>query len=149
MRQAWPMLILVSFMMVMVSGCASSQARPSQVGEIGLNSAYERALTAEYNARRNYEFNAPKTGALIRSEPPGALVEWLNGDGIWVTVGSTPTKQIVIEATGKPELFRVTREGYIGQTRWVASTGGRNNIEVMFDLQPDLPVGFGMRDNAR
>ncbi|GIK51337.1 MAG: hypothetical protein HUU03_09735 [Planctomycetaceae bacterium] len=130
-------------------GCASSQARPSRVGEIGLNSAYERALSAENNARRTYEFSAPKTGALIRSEPPGATIEWLNHDGTWVTVGSTPSKQIVIEATGKPELFRVSRLGFLPQTRWVASTGGRGNVEVMFELEPDLPVGHGVKSGVR
>jgi hypothetical protein len=146
MRFCWLMLLLCG---AVLGGCASSQARPSRVGEIGLNSAFERALTAELEAGRKYEFSAPKTGAVIRSEPPGAIVEWLNRDGKWVTVGSTPTKQIVIEATGKPELFRISRDGYISQTHWLASTGGRNNIEVMFELEPDLPMGFGTRDTAR
>ena len=78
---------------------------------------------------------------VIRSEPPGAVVEWMNRDGMWVVVGSTPTKEIVIEATGKPELFRVSREGYLPQTQWVASTGSSRNIDILFELQQDLPYG--------
>ena len=137
MRVFW----LLLFAGTLLTGCASSQARPSRVGEVGLNSAFERALSEQSNVRHTYEYNAHKTGAIIRSEPPGAVVEWMNKDGMWVVVGSTPTREIVIEATGKPELFRVSREGYLSQTQWVASTGGRHNVEVMFELQLDLPYG--------
>lgn len=137
MRMFW----LLALAGALISGCASSQARPSKVGEIGLNSAFERALSEQDKVRNTYEYNARKTGAVIRSEPPGALVEWLNGDGIWVVVGSTPTKEIVIEATGKPELFRVSREGFLPQTQWVASKGGGKAMEVNFELHPDLPYG--------
>lgn len=137
MRVFWLLLLAGT----LISGCAASQARPSRVGEVGLNSAFERALSEQSKVRHTYEYNARKTGTIIRSEPPGALVEWMNRDGMWVVVGSTPTKEIVIEATGKPELFRVSSEGYLPQTQWIASTGGRNNVEVMFELQPDLPYG--------
>ncbi len=137
MRVLWLLLLAGT----LISGCASSQARPSRVGEVGLNSAYERALSEQSNVRHTYEFNAHKTGAIIRSEPPGAVVEWMNKEGMWVVVGSTPTREIVIEATGKPELFRVSREGYLPQTQWVASTGGRQSVDVLFELQPDLPYG--------
>lgn len=137
MRVIWLLLLAGT----LVTGCASSQARPSRVGEVGLNSAFERALSEQSNVRNTYEYNARKTGAIIRSEPPGAMVEWMNKDGMWVVVGSTPTREIVIEATGKPELFRVTREGYLPQTQWVASSGGRQSVEVMFEMQPDLPYG--------
>jgi len=137
MRVLWLLLLAGT----LISGCASSQARPSRVGEVGLNSAFERALSEQDKVRYTYEYNARKAGAVIRSEPPGAIVEWMNREGIWVVVGSTPTKEIVIEATGKPELFRVSREGYLPQTQWVASTGGSKNVDIMFELHQDLPYG--------
>ena len=81
----------------------------------------------------------PKTGARFLSNPPGANVEWFNDDGIWVSVGSTPSREVVVEATGKPELFRVSLQGYLPQTRWVAATPSSQGVTVEFALQRELP----------
>lgn len=122
------------------AGCAS-QVRPSNVGETGFNPKAERALLAEREARDYYEYKIPKTVATIRSSPDGALVEWYNSDGQWVSIGNTPTEQIVIEATGKPELFRVSAPGYLPEIRWVAATPNSEGVDVEFQLEPDLPHG--------
>jgi hypothetical protein len=127
-------------LLVIVAGCGASQERPSRVGEVGLSSRYEAEFAAQRAAENFYEFHAPKTGAVIRSTPPGALVEWYNKEGIWVAVGNTPTREIVIEATGKPELFRVSKGGYLPLTRWVAATPSSEGVEVEFILDRDLPT---------
>jgi hypothetical protein len=123
---------------VLMAGCAT-QKRPSQVGEVGYNPREERSLAAEEEAQDYYDYKIAKTGAIIRSNPAGALVEWYNSDGIWVSVGNTPTREIVIEATGKPELFRVSAPGFIPQTRWVAATPNSEGVTVSFELDPELP----------
>jgi hypothetical protein len=130
-------LVALSLVCVVLAGCAS-QTRPSQVGEVGLNPRHERALQAEREAQDYYDYKTPKTGAIIRSNPAGALVEWYNPDGIWVSVGTTPTLEIVIEATGKPELFRVSASGYMPQIRWVASMPNSEGVVVSFELDRDL-----------
>lgn len=122
-----------------ISGCAS-QTRPSEIGSIGVNTRYEKELAAELEARNYYDGHTPKVGAFIRSNPPGASVEWYNDDGIWVFVGNTPTRDIVIEGTGKPELFRVSAPGYLPRIEWVASTPSARSVNVNFDLQRELPT---------
>ena len=137
MRVLWLLLIAGT----LISGCASSQARPSRVGEVGLNSAFERALSEQDKVRHTYEYKAGEEDASLSTLSPNTAAA---GGGIVnerYVVGSTPTREIVIEATGKPELFRVSREGYLPQTQWVASTGGSKNIEVLFELHLDLPYG--------
>ena len=62
-----------------------------------------------------------------------------SSDGQWVSVGNTPTEEIVIEATGKPELFRVSAPGYLSQIRWVAATPNAEGVTVEFTLDPELP----------
>ncbi|MBX3458421.1 MAG: hypothetical protein KF696_00485 [Planctomycetes bacterium] len=124
---------------LLAAGCAT-QSRPSRVGEVGLNSRYEAELAAEREARHFYDYKAPKTAAIFQSRPPGALVEWYNNDGIWVAVGNTPSREVVIEATGKPELFRVSLAGYLPQIKWIAATPGSSGVTVKFDLEPELPA---------
>lgn len=129
-----PVLVLI-----VLAGCAS-QSRPSRVGEVGVNERYESQMAAERTAQNHYAFIAPKAGATIRSDPPGALVEWNNQEGLWVSVGTTPTLEIAIEATGKPELFRVSMPGYLPQQRWVAATPRSDGVDVEFILEPELPA---------
>ncbi|MCC7508958.1 MAG: hypothetical protein IT464_06255 [Planctomycetes bacterium] len=131
-------LLMLAGTLLLTAGCAT-QSRPSRVGEIGVNTRYEAELAAEREAREFYEYKAPKTGALIRSNPPGALVEWYNENGVWVALGNTPSREIVIEATGKPELFRVSLNGYLTQIRWVAATPSSEGVTVQFELEPELP----------
>lgn len=131
--------LCVLLLVAVTAGCAT-QSRPSRVGEVGLNSRYEAELAAEREARHFYDYKAPKTSAVFHSNPPGALVEWYNEDGIWVAVGSTPSRDVVIEATGKPELFRVSLAGYLPQIKWVASTPGSEGVRVSFELEPELPT---------
>jgi hypothetical protein len=121
------------------SSCAS-QRRPARVGEVGADPRIERADLAAERARDTYDFRAPKVAARIRSNPSGALVEWQNADGLWVSVGNTPTRGVIIEATGKPELFRVSAPGYLSMTQWVAATRGAEEVEVTFTLEPELPT---------
>jgi len=123
---------------VLLAGCAS-QVRPSKVGEVGFNPRQEKALAAEEEASNYYDYKIPKSGAVIRSNPTGAMVEWYNPDGIWVSVGTTPTEEIVIEATGKPELFRVSAAGFLPQVRWVATTPSSEGVVVTFELDRELP----------
>lgn len=122
----------------LMASCAS-QARPDSAGIVGENTTQESVYQAEMEARDFYSEYAPKTYAYIRSEPAGALVEWYNSDGLWVTVGTTPSDGIAIEATGKPELFRISAPGYLPMTRWIAATEGSDKVEVSVPLEPDLP----------
>lgn len=131
-------LMLLCAAAVLLAGCAT-QKRPAQVGEVGYNPRHERVEAAGQEAKDYYEYMTPKAGAVIRSNPAGALVEWYNSDGIWVSVGTTPTLEIVIEATGKPELFRVSAPGYLPQIRWVATTPNSEGVEVAFELERELP----------
>ncbi|MCA8913969.1 MAG: hypothetical protein KDB90_01055 [Planctomycetes bacterium] len=132
------MLVCAITLIAISTGCAS-QTRTSQVGEVGFNPRQERELAAEKSAQNYYDYITPKAGAVIRSNPAGALVEWYNGDGTWVAVGNTPTEDIVIEATGKPELFRVSAPGFLPQIRWVATTPNSEGVVVSFELDPELP----------
>jgi len=119
-------------------GCAS-QSRPAKVGEIGMNSFQEKMVQAEAQAQRHYDFVVPKTTAIIRSQPPGALVEWFNSDGVWVAIANTPTPGMVIESSGKPELIRLTMPGYLPLTRWIAAPPNSRAIEVSFELKLEAP----------
>ncbi|MDC1142997.1 hypothetical protein OAU50_07895 [Planctomycetota bacterium] len=130
-------LFLLGVVAATVCGCAT-QSRASRVGEVGLNSKYEAARDAELNSQNYYDYRTPKVGVTFESDPEGALVEWHNNDGVWVTVGSTPTEDIVIEATGKPELFRVSQTGYIPQIRWIASLPNVDEVSVKIHLDKDL-----------
>ena len=133
------MLVCVTTLLVVVTTACSSQERRGEVGEIGFNPRLERELQAEKEAAQYYDYNTPKAGAIIRSNPAGALVEWYNADGQWVAVGNTPTEQIVIEATGRPELFRVSAPGFMSQIRWVAATPNSEGVDIEFTLDPELP----------
>lgn len=124
---------------VSLGGCAS-QVRPARVGDVGgVDRTQQRAVQSEMRASDHYDAMIPKTGARFLSNPPGANVEWFNDDGIWVSVGSTPSREVVVEATGKPELFRVSLQGYLPQTRWVAATPSSKGVTVEFALQRELP----------
>lgn len=132
--------------LLFVSGCAH-QSRPNRVGDTGYDVRHERSMAAARRARAHYDYVAPKASATIRSNPEGALVEWYNKDGIWVAVGTTPAYEIVIEATGKPELFRVSKDGYLSQTKWVAAVSGTPRVDVEFVLNRDLdPFQHTFRD---
>lgn len=132
------MLVFAGIIALVATGC-STQGRSAEVGEVGFNPRQERELAAENFAGNYYNYKTPKAGAIIRSNPAGALVEWYNSDGQWVSVGNTPTQEIVIEATGKPELFRVSAPGYMSKIRWVATTPSAEGVTVEFTLDPDLP----------
>jgi hypothetical protein len=136
---AIPALLLL----FLVSGCTTSQARPNRVGEVGYDVRHERSMAAQRSARMHYEYLAPKASATIRSNPEGALLEWYNQEGIWVAIGTTPVYEVVIEATGKPELFRISKPGYLPQSRWVAATPSSGSVDVEFTLDRDEP-GFGV-----
>ncbi|MBX3473226.1 MAG: hypothetical protein KF754_02505 [Planctomycetes bacterium] len=133
-------LSLLAALCFVFAGCAS-QVRPSKVGDVGgVDRMQERALQAELRTRDAYEYRTPKTGAKFISNPAGANVEWYNDEGIWVSVGSTPSREVVIEATGKPELFRVSLPGYLPQTRWVAATPSSKGVTIEISLQRELPT---------
>jgi hypothetical protein len=125
-------------LLVVLAGC-TTQDRKAQVGEVGFNPRQEIELHAELRARNYYDYRTPKAGAVIRSNPAGALVEWYNNDGIWVAVGNTPTSKIVVEATGKPELFRVSAPGFMSQIRWIAAMPSTDGVEVEIELMRELP----------
>ncbi|MBZ0136598.1 MAG: hypothetical protein K8I27_09520 [Planctomycetes bacterium] len=131
-------IVPLCLLAVMLVGCAA-QERQAQVGEVGFNPRHEVELHAEMQARNYYDYKTPKAGAVIRSNPAGALVEWYNDDGIWVAVGNTPTEQVVIEATGKPELFRVSAPGFMPAIRWVSAMPSAEGVEVDFELERELP----------
>lgn len=132
-------LSLLAALVVLFSGCAS-QVRTGNVGQRGpVDETRERTLAAELQVSGFYDSRTPKTGAMFESSPPGAQVEWFDNNGRWITVGTTPSLEIVIEATGKPELFRVSMPGYLSQTRWVAATRGSRAVRVGFAMQRELP----------
>ena len=130
--------VLLAVLALLLAGC-STQRRSSRVGEIGRNSAREVSDLAVEQARNHYDFHAPKTGLTIYSEPAGAIIEWMGPEGRWLSVGSTPSSEITIEATGKPELFRLMLQGYLPQTRWVAATPSSESVSITFRLEPELP----------
>lgn len=131
-------LTLLTALAFLFAGCAS-QVRPAKVGDVGgVDRTQQRAMQAELRARDSYENMTPKTGAKFVSNPPGASVEWYNDEGIWVSVGSTPSREVVIEATGKPELFRISLPGYLPQTRWVAATPSSKGVTIEVSLQREL-----------
>lgn len=134
-------LLACAGLLIAFSTACATQERPSRVGDIGINPAYQRRLSVEREAMNYYDYRTPKTTAVIRSNPAGALVEWYNSDGQWVAIGNTPTRDVVIEATGKPELFRVSAPGYLPEIRWVATTPSSEGVDVQFQLDPDLPYG--------
>lgn len=132
-------LSLLAALALFFAGCAS-QVRPAKVGDVGgVDRTQERAHQAELRTRDAYENHTPKTNARFISNPAGANVEWYNDDGIWVSVGSTPSREVVIEATGKPELFRISLPGYLPQTRWVAATPSSKGVVIELALQRELP----------
>jgi hypothetical protein len=140
--------VLLALVATMALGC-SSPGRSAEVGEVGpVDRSRERAVMSSMAAEAWYDSRTPKTGALINSSPPGALVEWLNRDNVWVTVGSTPSLEIVIEATGKPELVRVSMAGYMSQSRWIAATPGSRAVAIDFQLQRELPTDRQFLRNA-
>ena len=126
--------VLLAVLALLLAGC-STQRRSSRVGEI----AREVSHLAVEQARNHYDFHAPKTGLTIYSEPAGAIIEWMGPEGRWLSVGSTPSSEITIEATGKPELFRLMLQGYLPQTRWVAATPSSESVSITFRLEPELP----------
>jgi histidinol-phosphate/aromatic aminotransferase/cobyric acid decarboxylase-like protein len=141
-------IALLALIATLTFGCASG-GESAQVGERGpVDRSAERAVLSSMAAEAWYDSRTPKTGALINSSPPGALVEWLNRDNIWVTVGSTPSIEIVIEATGKPELVRVSMPGYMSQSRWIAATPGSRAVAIDFQLQRELPTDRRFLRNA-
>ena len=146
-----PALLLLGLGSLFLAGCVSQvRSGAALVGETGpVDRAHQRAVTASLSAEDRYEYRTPKIGALFNSIPPGADIEWLNDDRVWVTVGTTPSLEIVIEATGKPELFRVSMPGYLPQTRWVAATPGSANVAVNIELQRDLALDRSILSDAR
>lgn len=131
-------LFVAAAAVLLAAGCATQKREATKVGQVGINTAEERAIVDSLETSKFYEYNTPKTGVVLRSNPPGALVEWLNNDGLWVSVGTTPTLQIAIEATGRPELFRVSMGGYLPEIRWVAATPASQSVTVEFNLEREL-----------
>ena len=136
---AFARLFVPLCLLVAVSAACATQERQGQIGEVGYNPRHEVELHAELQARNYYDYKTPKAGATIRSNPAGALVEWFNDDGIWVSVGNTPTEQVVVEATGKPELFRVSAPGFMPEIRWIAAMPNVEGVEVNVELERELP----------
>lgn len=132
------LLVPLCLVLFVCAGCAT-QERKNEVGEIGFNPRHETERHAEMHARNYYDYKTPKAGATIRSNPAGALVEWYNSDGIWVSVGNTPTQQIVVEATGKPELFRVSAPGFMPEIRWISAMPSTDGVVVDIELTRELP----------
>lgn len=132
------LFVPLCLLIIACAGCAT-QERQGQVGEVGYNPRHEIELHAEMQARHYYDYKTPKAGATIRSNPAGALVEWYNDEGIWVSVGNTPTEEIVVEATGKPELFRVSAPGFMPEIRWIAALPSTEGVIVEVELQRELP----------
>jgi hypothetical protein len=126
---------------IVLGGCASQARPPASVGDVDVDPLTLRLNNAARDVGLHYDQIAPKIGASIRSNPTGALIEWYHPDGTWVAVGNTPTSRIVIEGTGRPELFRVSAPGYLPQTRWVAAVPGAREVEVEFFLEPDGSSG--------
>lgn len=133
------------FVLLFVAGCAT-QSRPSKVGDTDYDARAERHLQAERDVEDHYDQVVPRTSTVIRSNPPGALVEWFNDEGTWVAIGNTPTSEVVIEATGRPELFRVSAPGYLPKTRWVAAMPDGVGEEVSFELIPAGPGDIRLSD---
>lgn len=133
------LIVPLCLVLIAGAGCATQERQQSEVGEVGFNSRYEVERHAARQAQRLYDYQTPKAGAVIRSNPAGALVEWYNDDGIWVAVGNTPTDSIVVEATGKPELFRVSAPGFMPEIRWVAAMPSNEAVVVQIELERELP----------
>ncbi len=94
----------------LMASCAS-QARPDSAGIVGENTTQESVYQAEMEARDFYSEYAPKTYAYIRSEPAGALVEWYNSDGLWVTGGTKPSEGSPLKPLANPNCFVSLRLG--------------------------------------
>ncbi|MCC6575495.1 MAG: hypothetical protein IT462_17085 [Planctomycetes bacterium] len=146
MRSLFALTVLV--FVAFASGCAS-QHRPNTVGSVEYDKISERAGRSTRSAEAYYDQRTPKTTARLNSEPPGALVEWQNSQGIWVTIGNTPTREVVIEGTGRPELFRISAPGFMTRTQWIAATGPQDKVEVTVLLDRELPSGYYVRDDGR
>jgi hypothetical protein len=130
-------LVLACVVGFVFGGCASQARPPAAVGDVDVDPFTLRSGNAARDVGMHYDQITPKVGASIRSNPSGALIEWYNAEGTWVAIGNTPTREVVIEGTGRPELFRVTAPGYLPQIRWVAATPGARTVEVEFFLEPD------------
>lgn len=135
-------LSLLVLVLGLLAGCAG-QARTgaARVGDVdSVDRTQSRQLAAQRRAEAQYDSVTPLTSATFQSNPPGATVEWYSRDGLWVNVGSTPSREVVIEGTGRPELFRFSMPGYQSQTRWVASTPNSKGVNVEVQLLRDLPA---------
>ena len=131
-----------------LGGCAN-QHRPNTVGSTDFDKVTDRVGRSTSRAETYYDNRTPKTTARIRSEPAGALVEWQNAEGIWVAIGNTPTREVVIEGTGRPELFRISAPGFMPRTQWVAATGSQDKVDVNIVLDRELPGAYYIRDDGR
>ncbi|MCK6439954.1 MAG: PEGA domain-containing protein [Planctomycetes bacterium] len=74
---------------------------------------------------------APQRRLTIESDPEGAMVEIFDENKDWITVGSTPTlKPLLLEATGKVYLIRISKQGYYSEVKRVALQHGDVHMKV-------------------
>lgn len=142
------LLIALGFAVAMFCGCASQH----RVSKVGSDTESRPSGAARLATRYSYDFQAPSVEVIFKSKPEGALIEWRNDDDNWVALGPTPSEDVLIEATGKPELFRISHSGYMSQSRWVSTIPSAKAVEVHVVLEKDLApdrLGLGMSGMPR
>ena len=84
-----------------------------------------------------YDWNVPHGKVFIETSPQGALLE-IYQDEEWMVVGSTPCeKPIMLEATQKPHLIRVTKPGYYPEVHRVVLPGATRDTHINIPLRVD------------
>ena len=126
------LLFSMGVMLATICSC-SSQTKNTMVGEPVVRFDYNNRMDS-----KNYSYHSPSVEIVFESQPTGALVEWNDGRGQWMAVGSTPMENIAIEATGKPELFRISQEGYLPQIRWVKTQADVEKVNIEINLVKDI-----------
>lgn len=82
---------------------------------------------------------APHAQLELETSPMGATIEILNEENEWTTVGSTPNiRPIVLEATGKTYIFRVSKRGYYDEV--VRVSLNQRNAHITVPLRKDVFV---------
>lgn len=86
-----------------------------------------------------WDSNVPFANLIVRSKPRGAMVETLNGEGEWVTVGTTPIDPgLRMEASGRSYMIRLSKPGYFREVLDVAVMPGTRHAQVVeVDLRKD------------
>ncbi|MEE9312841.1 MAG: hypothetical protein V3V10_10580 [Planctomycetota bacterium] len=126
------LLFSMGVMLATICGCAS-QTKNTMVGEPEVKFDCNNRMDS-----KSYAFHTSRVEVVFASQPTGALVEWNDGRGQWIAVGSTPMENVAIEATGKPELFRISQEGYLPQIRWVKTQANIEKMNIEINLVKDI-----------